>query len=648
MMEVRASSSLAPILKRFQWKYEEIKASSPSAISDDDVAGQWKQIVGIFKPGDVLWIGDTYDSGSSRHQANFKSVEEWLKAPTLAGQFTCPAAFKNASFSRSNDNVLQRRFLVVESDILSKDQVGAVFKFLRDEVGLRLRAIVDTAGKSLHGWFDFPKKAVLEELEIILPRLGCDPGLFRPSQPCRLPGAMRDGKFQRLIYLDSVAKGSGVAKMPSTVLPLPEIYYDGVGTTYWRANNSGGWQKINEKSLETELVAQGYAPKASDDELLSPLLRAKRDIQIKQDVVYTGPLAGWSQGFHEILGQRILVTQSPKLIEPRAGDWNTLRQLFENLLKNENVDQTLYLYGWFKCAFQSLRSGKHTPGQCLAFAGPPEAGKSLVENITTLILGGRVAKPYQFMTGKTSFNSELFGAEHLMIEDEAASTDIRTRTILGSFIKMITVNRTQSCHGKNKQALTLMPWWRLTISVNEEPEHLMVLPPLDDSVRDKIILLQAFKKPMPMPTETDVEKEAFWNQLVSELPAFLDFLMNWNIPDELRNDRFGVATYHNPTLIAALGELQPEIRLLNIIDGSHCSIRVGHEWEGTAVELQRELTERDAKMEHEARQLLSWTNACGTYLGRLAKQFPDRVTSRCMHGTTRWKITPPPKEPTIS
>jgi hypothetical protein len=151
-----------------------------------------------------------------------------------------------------------------------------------------------------------------------------------------------------------------------------------------------------------------------------------------------------------------------------------------------------------------------------------------------------------------------------------------------------------------------------------------------------------------MPAGTDEEKERFWNQLVSEIPAFLDFLVHWEIPVELRDTRFGIATYHHPKLIAALGELQPEVRLLNIIDGSHYAIRAGHEWEGTAVELQRELTDRDAKMEREARQLLSWPNACGTYLGRLAKQYPHRVSSRGLHGTTQWKIMPPVGEPTGS
>jgi hypothetical protein len=186
--------------------------------------------------------------------------------------------------------------------------------------------------------------------------------------------------------------------------------------------------------------------------------------------------------------------------------------------------------------------------------------------------------------------------------------------------------------------------------VNDEPEHLMVLPPFgSDSVSGKIMLLRAFHRPMPMPTNTDQEKTLFWNQLMSELPAFADFLMQYEIPDELKDSRCGVITYHNPELLAALGELQPEIRLLNIIDNTLFGIPINGvyraygltQWEGPAIELQRRLTQREATHEYEARQLLNWSNACGTYLGRLAKQFPNRVSQRGLHGTTVWTILPP-------
>ena len=61
-----------------------------------------------------------------------------------------------------------------------------------------------------------------------------------------------------------------------------------------------------------------------------------------------------------------------------------------------------------------------------------DSGKSRLQNLITPLLGGRVANPYHYMTGKSNFNSELFGAEHLMIEDEPASTRIEARRNTGS------------------------------------------------------------------------------------------------------------------------------------------------------------------------------------------------------------------------
>ena len=206
-LELRASSSLPQILKRSVWPVEQIVKDSPVAIRPDRMDQSWKQFVWLFDPDDVVWIGNKFDSGQGEHQKHFRTAREWLVDDTVAGPFTCPATFRAGAFSRSNENVVHRRFLVVESDVLSKDHVGAVFRWMRDEVGMQLRAVVDTAGKSLHGWFDFPKKPVFDELQVILPQLGCDPGLFKASQPCRIPGALRNGKYQSLLYLNSGLEG---------------------------------------------------------------------------------------------------------------------------------------------------------------------------------------------------------------------------------------------------------------------------------------------------------------------------------------------------------------------------------------------------------------------------------------------------------
>jgi hypothetical protein len=177
-----------------------------------------------------------------------------------------------------------------------------------------------------------------------------------------------------------------------------------------------------------------------------------------------------------------------------------------------------------------------------------------------------MAKPYQFMSGATSFNSNLFEAEHLMVEDDIASHDIRSRISFGNYIKQFAANEEVQHHAKNRPAMTLKPFWRMSISCNEEPENLMILPPMDDSLADKMTILKAYRKPLPMPTETPEERSAFQAKVRSELAAYLYYLLNLEIPKELRAPRYGVVAYQNPEIVKAMKNTAPEFRLLELID----------------------------------------------------------------------------------
>jgi hypothetical protein len=260
-------------------------------------------------------------------------------------------------------------------------------------------------------------------------------------------------------------------------------------------------------------------------------------------------------------------------------------------------------------------------------AGPRDSGKSLLQNLITEMLGGRAAKPYRYMSGKTTFNADLFGAEHLMVEDECGSTDLRPRREFGTRIKDFTVNEVQSCHAKGREALSLRPFWRVSISLNDEPENLMILPPIDESLSDKLMLLRTHRGDMPMPTDSNEGRSAFWAALIAELPAFIGSLLRWQIPNELRSQRFGIATFQHPHLLDAIDDLSPELRLLSLIDGV---IFAGASAAAGPMVLTAEGIESrllNSQMSYEARRLFSWNNACGTYLGRLAKKQPKRVQS---------------------
>ena len=71
-----------------------------------------------------------------------------------------------------------------------------------------------------------------------------------------------------------------------------------------------------------------------------------------------------------------------------------------------------------------------------------------------------------------------------------------------------------------------------------------------------------------------------------------------------------------------LDDLAPESKLLGFLDAF---LLLGREsWQGKACEIERMLTDQNSPYSYEARKLFSWPSACGTYLGRLRRRFPDR------------------------
>jgi hypothetical protein len=419
-----------------------------------------------------------------------------------------------------------------------------------------------------------------------------------------------------------------------------EAFYDHQRKEYVLRIAQNNYQTRTETQFKRNLRFKNLRAETIPERNWSQMDVALRYLQENKSVDYCGGVAGRSCGFYEENGFKILVTKEPRIITPLRGEWSTLRQLMANLVGGPDEpygdEQLTVLYGWIRVMYQALTQQGFQPGQALAIAGPPDSGKSLLQTLVTEILGGRSAKAILYLQGRTDFNGELFEAEHLMLEDEAASTLHKDRMALAGSLKGLIANRIHPCHAKYRQIVNLAPFWRVTFSLNDRPDRLLVLPPMDEDMADKIILLRASKYPMPMDVRTSEQKEVFYKKLVSELPAFLDFLLNtFQLPSEWQDDRFGVKSFHHPDLILALEELAPATHLLSLIDIADIWTRydkatgipcVTNPWQGTALEL-RTLLLAHPKTQRDANRILGWTNACGQYLADLSRARPDRVTA---------------------
>jgi hypothetical protein len=422
---------------------------------------------------------------------------------------------------------------------------------------------------------------------------------------------------------------AGIRHEQKTLHPdiVKDVFYDPAHKHYLYRAQDGTYIALALADVKRRLKERGISNRLDPVTELSAIDDCISYVQDYQSVQYAGALAGYPCGLLEQNGHRILVTSEAKPFEIKEGSFDVLSAFLEGLLGHDEKQLDAFLYWWRGIIFEKAK-----PRQALVIAGDAGSGKSLLQQLITHTLGGRSAKPYRYLTGRTEFNSELFGAEHLVIDDESASTDYRSRESLGNQIKQIVVGSEHSHHGKGRDAITLSPFWVISFTLNKEAENLQVLPRMERSLEDKILLLQARAMPMPMPTGTGEERKAFWDRLRVEASGLLHALKISDVPAESMSQRYIVKAYHHPELLRALSNISKEAELLDLID-THVRLP----FRGTAAKLDGILREFSSR---QCDQLFNFPNACAVLLGRLEKLYPDRVEKERTKTERLWCIKP--------
>ena len=404
--------------------------------------------------------------------------------------------------------------------------------------------------------------------------------------------------------------------------------FNGVIADFFYAGKSGYFMKsandfiplTRETDVVNHLRLYGVDPKSED----CPTCR----IRLEQHVSFVGEIAGYRKGVHSFNGDKFLVTKGPTIIEARPGDGSFVRDFVVKLLGGSDQPQYRNFLAWLQRARRAVLSGKRNQLPALVVAGDAGHGKSLLVEIVKLSLGGRSASAYKYLSGQTRFNSDLVRAELLVVDDDAAAKDHSSRTRFAQFIKSTLFAGSVSAEGKGTNAIQCAPVQAVLIAVNTDPpHHLRVLPELDRTMMDKIILLKTSDSPLPegLAGNLNLIKE----RVVAALPGFLHELEGLDLT-EWKNPKTGRLICHwNEELVRLLRGLSPEEQLLELVCAENLFFQVSDRgergWRGTASQLQAKLTDQMKDNAHAARSLLSWPGACGTYLSKLADDGTGRV-----------------------
>lgn len=390
---------------------------------------------------------------------------------------------------------------------------------------------------------------------------------------------------------------------PGSALPPVEIDSERIAkdhSLYWKSGDGRNymlqlpdkrWARWLEQDVIDLLRSQAgrvIAIKARDDERLSEVRRVFLWVRQNHGLDEVLPsLPGYKTGVHVLSqGEQVLVKSEARLPVPAAGEWETIRALIDGRLDGKlapgGIDQTPWFHSWCKVALEAQmrgRPGQWRAGHAMILLGPVGCGKNrLQENLITPLLGGRQANPKKFLFEGDEFNADVYRAEHLcMGEIPLPSQKMVDRTHLSERIKETVANAEQRMRLMRTEPSSVYPFWRLTISGNDDPDKLRNLPPLTGDYADKVLVFHCQRAPLPAFKSDSPEDQAAWRDLVAaEVPAYAHWLLNeWKIPDELLTyadgrcaTRFGFREFHHPVIKSAFYEDSPGAEMMALIDAA--------------------------------------------------------------------------------
>ena len=174
----------------------------------------------VFKSGETICITKTAEEREGKwtiaSKGTFQTLEWWIAEVSERPQFFDGEAgawirvnpFKPDLYNGTDGDVADFRHVLVEFDNREKAEQWRIIK----NCGLPIACVIDSGGKSLHAWIKLDaadREEYRQRQELVYDYLSDvidDSGNKNPSRFSRLPGAVRDGKEQKLIAVSLGAK----------------------------------------------------------------------------------------------------------------------------------------------------------------------------------------------------------------------------------------------------------------------------------------------------------------------------------------------------------------------------------------------------------------------------------------------------------
>lgn len=377
------------------------------------------------------------------------------------------------------------------------------------------------------------------------------------------------------------------------------VYYAG-RTGYYRQFPDGAWRLVGKDDIAQYLLTvHGLSPRRPAHNQPSEIDNSLLHIQNTRTVdggiplVYSKDEVVRMGGGYRLLNIARITPMEPedRPVGPEGVAWGDGFPWIAGWLMSvfEPRKQLVYLLAGMKASWEGARRCAPVRIPAVFIVGGTNIGKTFLnaKMIPAIMGGGADAK--SFLVKGEAFNKQLLEVGHWHIDDSEAASNRQDHQKFTERVKGIAANPFLSYHPKyvDEQQVPLRA--SLGVTLNGDPESLLMIPDLDRNILDKLSVFKGVDKGT-WKFKGHANSEMM---LAQELPAFLRWLANWKPLKFLTTKtRFGVRTYINPDIrdIAATSSFDSDILgILEVLWSSEDSLlelrKSGEPWVGTSAEL---------------------------------------------------------------
>jgi hypothetical protein len=364
-----------------------------------------------------------------------------------------------------------------------------------------------------------------------------------------------------------------------------EAWYD--GKSYWLKSDEGIWQPHQREDYAIRLrVRHGLHP-TKRGETCSQVDRVLDFVHTERRVAGAVPRLFSDEDIVTINGRRYVNCAAARALPPaeEPQEWGVNFPWLAQFLAVRFDDlERGYLLGWMKRFYQSARAGDLLKGHALFLVGEINLGKTLFTNRVVGGLVGGFSDASAYVTKGSEFNRELIETPLWTLDDGEVATDLNAHKRFSEIVKRLVANPVMQYRAMFRDGQSTTWNGRLIVTLNDDAQSLGMIPDLETSMEEKVMVLRFRAGQIVFPSKYVLE-----TTIARELPFFARYLLDWEVPKEIVGDnRLGVKHHINEELRAKAlysGDVGDLLEIVNLWK-KRCRPEESHGryWQGIAAE----------------------------------------------------------------